>query len=274
MTTVNKASSAFLSKFLGLERKVALVTGSTAGLGRSMAEVLLQAGCTVFINGRNQERTQAAVDEIAKLVPGEKNRVFAATGDTSDIEAATAIVEEIKSKVGSLDVLVNNAGINLAEGTFEEQYSPEEWDKINKVNIQGPMNMSREALPLLKLSPAGRIINVSSMIAHVGNGENSLYTMTKGAMLAHTRSLAADMAGKEDSQNLTVNSVSPGIFMTDMNAKFTEEKDKLATVEATVPMQRLGRPEELAGAVLYLASDAASYTMGADVLVDGGFVAV
>ena len=123
------------------------------------------------------------------------------------------------------------------------------------------MNMS---LPLLKASPAGRIINVSSMIGPVGNGQNSLCIITKGAMLLFTKSLAAGMA----------KSVSPGIFMTDMNAKFTQEQEKLATVEKTVPMQRLGKPQELAGAVLYLASDASSDTVGADLLVDGGIVSV
>ncbi|CAJ1954801.1 unnamed protein product [Cylindrotheca closterium] len=273
LSMVRRSSEEYLSSFLGLDGKVALVTGSTGGLGRSIAETLLQAGCTVFINGRKLKSTQQAVDEIAKLVEDE-GRVFAAAGDTSDVKDTCAIVEEIKSKVGKLDILVNNAGINLPEAPFEEQYSPDSWGSINKVNIEGPMNMSKETLPLLKKSPAGRIINVSSMIGHVGNGDNSLYCLTKGAMLLFTKSLAADMAGKKDSRNLTVNSVSPGIFMTEMNAKFTEEKEKLASVEATVPMKRLGKPEELAGAVLYLASDASSYTMGADLLVDGGFVAV
>ena len=279
------SSETFLSSFFDLNGKVALVTGSTSGLGRAMAEVLLQAGCIVFINGRNPERTQKAVNEmIAQLLlkipideqQEDRRRVFAASGDTSNMDAATAIVQEITSQMGALDILVNNAGINLSEeGSFEEQYSsPAQWEKISKVNIEGPMNMSKQALPLLKKSCAGRIINVSSMIGHVGDGGNSLYAMTKGAMLLFTKSLAADVAGKPETRNLTVNSISPGIFMTDMNAKFTKDKETLATVEATIPMRRLGKPKELAGAVLYLASGASSYTMGADILVDGGFVAV
>lgn len=136
--------------------------------------------------------------------------------------------------------------------------------------------MAHAALPLLKQSPAGRIINVSSMIGHVGDAKNPLYTMTKAAMLMFTKSLAADLAGKveDDGNHMTVNSISPGIFATEMNAKFTQDPEALAKVERTVPMRRLGQPQELAGAVLYLASEAASYTTGSDILVDGGFVAV
>eukprot|EP00980_Cylindrotheca_fusiformis_P008743 scaffold1869_cov122-Cylindrotheca_fusiformis.AAC.5 len=268
------SSNAFLGTFLGLEGKVALITGSTGGLGRAMAEVLLQAGCKVVVNGRNEERTQKAADDIAACLSIDKSLILAAAGDTSDPEKAKAIIDKIRSTYDRLDILVNNAGINLPEGSFSDQYSPENWDKISSVNMKGPMNMCHEALPLIKASPAGRIINVASMIGHVGDAKNPLYTMTKAAMVMFTKSLAADMAGKEDSSRMTVNSISPGVFSTDMNAKFTEDPDALAKVESGIPMRRLGQPKELAGAVLYLASDAASYTTGGDIVVDGGFVAV
>jgi NAD(P)-dependent dehydrogenase (short-subunit alcohol dehydrogenase family) len=274
-TNTMSSPSSFLSDFLGYEGKVALVTGSTAGLGRAIAEVLLQAGCTVVVNGRNDERTQKVVDDmVTSCNVADKSRVLAAAGDTSDSAAAKVIVEKIRSTYNRLDILVNNAGINLPEGSFQDQYSPDNWNKISRVNIEGPMNMSHEALALIKASPAGRIINVSSMIGHVGDANNPLYTMTKAAMLLFTKSLAADMAGKPDSQNVTVNSISPGVFSTDMNAKFTSDSNALAQVEEGIPMRRLGQPKELAGAVLYLASDTASYTTGCDIVVDGGFVAV
>jgi NAD(P)-dependent dehydrogenase (short-subunit alcohol dehydrogenase family) len=283
LPSIMTTSSDFLTSFLGLDGKVALITGSTAGLGRAMAEVLLQAGCKVVINGRNPERTQTAVDEIRTSIGllenatgGGTTRVLAAAGDTSEPQAAQAIIEKIQSTYGRLDIVVNNAGVNLPEGSFEEQYSSEQWEKISRVNIQGPMNISYAALALLKKSPAGRIINVSSMIGHVGDAKNPLYTMTKSAILMFTKSLAVDLAGggNTESQNITVNSISPGIFSTDMNAKFTQDPEALQKVENTIPMRRLGKPKELAGAVLYLASDAASYTTGGDILVDGGFVAV
>ena len=204
-----------------------------------------------------------------------KDKVFAAAGDTSDPAAAKAIVDKINSTFGRLDMLVNNAGINLPEGSFQEQYSPENWQKISRVNMEGPMNMTHEALHLIKTSsPSGRIINVSSMIGHVGDARNPLYTMTKASMLMFTKSLAVDLARNPDSQHVTVNSISPGIFETEMNSKFTSDEQALKDVESGIPMKRLGQPKELAGAVLYLASDAASYTTGTDILVDGGFVAV
>ena len=182
-------SDSFLSSFLGYDGKVALVTGSTSGLGRAIAETLLQAGCrAVVINGRDEEKTQKAADDIASsLNLNDDSSVFAAAGDTSDPAAAKNIVEKINSKFGRLDILVNNAGINLPEGSFLEQYSPENWQKISRVNIEGPMNMSHEALPLIKTSsPSGRIINVSSMIGHVGDAKNPLYTMTKASILMFT----------------------------------------------------------------------------------------
>lgn len=271
---MTSSSAAFLSRYLGLEGKTALVTGSTSGLGRGIAEVLLQAGCKVVVNGRSEDRTQKAADDIATSLNLEKSMVLAAAGDTSDPDASKAIVQEIQKTYGHLDILVNNAGINLPEGSFHDQYSAENWEKISKVNMQGPMNMIHAALPLIKESPSGRIINVSSIIAHVGDARNPLYTMTKAGIKILTKSLAADLAGKDDSKNVTVNSVSPGVFNTEMNDKFTSDDDARAQVESGIPMRRLGDPKELAGAVLYLASDAASYTTGSDILVDGGFVAV
>ena len=184
------SSGEFLQAFLGLEGKVALVTGSTAGLGRAIAETLCQAGCIVIINGRNLERTANAAKDIAEQCQKEFGKdVVPIHGDTSDTSQAQTIVETIRTKLGRLDVLVNNAGINLPEAPFEEQYgTPGSWDKICQVNINGPMNMTHAALPLIKeTSSSGRIINVSSMIGHVGSPTNPLYCMTKAAMVRHTK---------------------------------------------------------------------------------------
>ena len=259
-----------MQSFFALEGKVALVTGSTAGLGRAIVETLCQAGCKVIVNGRSLDRTAKAAQEIAVKCSKDTSLVLAAHGDTSVPEQAKAIVDKIQLTFGGLDILVNNAGINLPEATFEKQYTPAQWESISKVNINGPMNMTHAALPLLQQSSAGRIINMSSMIGHVGSPTNPLYTMTKSAMLLFTKSLAAQLAKTKT----TVNSISPGAFKTDMNAKFTENEEALGEIEASIPMGRMGDPQELSGAVLFLASGAASYTTGSDILVDGGFVAV
>jgi len=260
-----------LNSFFGMEGKVALVTGSTAGLGRSIVETLCQAGCTVLVNGRSEERTDKACQEIIAKFGKDPSCVISAPGDTSKPEEVKQIIETIKaSSNGKLDILINNAGINLPEAKFEDQYSEDQWNKISKVNISGPLNMTHAALVLLKQSKAGRIINMSSMIAHVGSPTNNLYTMTKSAMLLFTKSLAAQLAMTK----ITVNSISPGAFKTDMNAKFTQDEKALKEIESSIPMGRMGDPQELAGAVLFTASDAASYMTGSDICVDGGFVAV
>ena len=294
-TAAAASSGAFLQSFLGLQGKVALVTGSTSGLGRAMAVTLCAAGCHVVVNGaRDPERTARAARDIAAHchvddVGGGDDatvdpttsfpRVLAAHGDASKPEQAAAVVEAIRSTFdGRLDILVNNAGINLPEDIFEIQYNHESWQKLNAVNLEGPMNMTQAALPLLKSSTSPRIINVSSMIGHAGSPTNTLYTMTKAAIQLFTKSLAAQLANEPGTKNgnvITVNSVSPGIFDTDMNAKFTlGPEESLKAVENGIPMRRLGKPQEVTGAVLYLASEAASYTTGTDIVVDGGYLAV
>ena len=174
----------------------------------------------MIVNGRYEERTEKVAKEIIeKCSPNHPDRVVAIHGDTSDPEQAKAIVDKIQEKFDGLDILVNNAGINLPEASFEEQYTPDNWQKINKVNLMGPMNMVQASLPLLKQSSGGRIVNVASMIAHVGSPTNPLYTMTKSAMAVFTKSLAADLAGNNDN-NITVNSISPGVFATEMNVSY------------------------------------------------------
>ena len=283
-TTKSVTTGSYLEMFLGLQGKVALVTGSTAGLGRAMAETLCLAGCHVIVNGRYAEKTEEAAEELRALVALQQSntnpeggvpRVFASHGDTSKPDQARQVVERIKETYGRLDILVNNAGMNLPEATFEEQFQDNNnWAKISSVNIEGPMEMIQLTLPLLKESSAGRIINVSSILGHVAGPSNPLYSVTKAAMLNLTKTLAAELAMATDSNKITVNSISPGAFDTAMNAKFTNDDTKREAVERNIPMGRLGQPHELAGAVLYLASAAASYTTGTDILVDGGYTAV
>ena len=142
-------------------------------------------------------------------------------------------------------------------------------------NVNSSRNLTKAALPFLKLSPAGRIINLSSIGGHVGLNHNVLYSMTKASMLLFTQSLAAELASATGpTSRITVNSVSPGVFATPMNAKFEEGNPAREEILRHIPVGRLGQPEELVGVVLYLASGAASYTTGADFKVDGGYCAV
>jgi 3-oxoacyl-[acyl-carrier protein] reductase len=255
-----------------------LVTGSTAGLGRAVAEALSRAGVKVAINGRDKERTETACAEIAqtcvpqslRVAGGGAPRVTAAYGDTSREDEAQQVVDQtVNAFGGRIDILINCAGINLPEGAFEAQ-TLEQWDQISAVNIGGVIRVTKAALPYLKQSKAGRIINVCSILGHVGGPTNTMYAMTKAAVLLFSKSLAAELANT----SVTVNSISPGVMATRMNSKFEADKATKRNAEKLVPMGRFGTPDEVVGAVLFLASAAASYCTGSDILVDGGYTSV
>jgi NAD(P)-dependent dehydrogenase (short-subunit alcohol dehydrogenase family) len=257
-----------------LEGKTALVTGSTAGLGRSIAEALCRSGVKVAINGRQKERTETACAEIMESCVPQSLRggapwVTVAYGDTSLDDEAQQVVEQTFNAFGGIDILINCAGINLPEDTFEAQ-TLGQWDQISAVNIGGPIRVTKAALPYLKQSKAGRIINVCSILGHVGGPSNAMYTMTKAAVLLFSKSLAAELANTL----VTVNSISPGVMATRMNSKFEKDKETKSNVEKSIPMGRFGTPDEIVGAALFLASAAASYCTGSDILVDGGFTSV
>lgn len=261
----------YVNALFGLHGKVAIVTGSTGGLGYAMAIAFLQCGATVVINGRTEERVIAARDDIY-LQTGRTSGLLAVAADMSLLDEAKYLVERTISTFGKIDIIVNNAGVNLPERPFE-QSTPEDWERVSSVNVKGPVNLTRAALPYLKESRAGRIINLSSIAGQVAVANNSLYSMTKAAMIQLTKSLAAELSTL-DNNNIVVNSVSPGVFETPMNAKFELGTAAREEIVRRIPMQRLGEPQELVGVVVFLASAAASYTTGADFLVDGGFTAV
>ncbi|KAA8497976.1 Nodulation protein G [Porphyridium purpureum] len=258
----------YLDELFGLRGRVAIVTGSTGGLGEAMAEALYCAGAKVIINGRYQERTEkaaaAALERLqGKAVLGADAELFPIAGDMKDMAQAAALVEKVEQKYGRIDILVNNAGVNLDEDSFENQL--DQWDLLMSTNLTGVFNVTKAALPLLKQAPSGRIINMTSVLSHIGSAKNVLYSATKGGLLMWTKSLALDLA----QTNVRVNCISPGPFQTAMNAKFEDEKAHTALM-AVVPQQRMGVPSELCGAVIFLASEAGGYMTGSDIRIDGG----
>jgi NAD(P)-dependent dehydrogenase (short-subunit alcohol dehydrogenase family) len=262
-----EGSADFLKDLFSLAGKVIIVSGSTSGLGYGMAKSLLQAGATVVINGRVDERVVAARDSIY-LETGVTSGLWCCAADVSVQLEAKELVAKVVAEHGKVDAIINNAGNNLIERPFADS-TIQDWECLCSVNLHGPINLTLAALPYLKQVPAGRIINLASIAGHVGMVGNAFYSMTKAAMLLFTKSLALELAGT----SVTVNSISPGVFATPMNAKFAQGTTRHDDIVKQIPADRLGLPHELAGVVVYLCSGASSYTTGADFLVDGGYTA-
>ena len=247
-----------------LHGRVALVTGGSKGLGEAMVRGLAEAGASVAMTSRHMEECAAtaagiAADTGAQIVPLE--------ADSSDPAKVTSARDAVLSRFGRLDVLVNNAGINVRTNLLD--LSVEEWQSVIDVNLTGPMLWMRAVLPTMVEAGYGRIVNIASTLAIVGLGERAPYTASKGGLLNMTRDTALEFA----SRGITVNAVCPGPFDTPLNRPVKDNPELYQKFLSKVPMGRWGDPAELAPAVVFLASDAASFITGSTLLVDGGSTA-
>ena len=253
-----------------LQGKVTLVTGGGSGIGRASAEAFAREAARVVVADRNEA---AALETAAKIgeIGGEATAV---AGDVTKSSDAEAMVLAATEKYGRLDVLLNSAGIT-SRGSMLKDASPEEvWDKVIDVNLKGTWLVSWYAVPAMERSGGGSIINLASTMALVGypagigDGFNP-YPPSKGGVLQFTRTLAVANAGK----NIRVNCLCPGFIATNLTAdlRANAETNEIA-VEGT-PMGRFGRPEEVANAALFLASDESSFVTGSPLIVDGGYTA-
>lgn len=240
-----------------LKNKVAVITGGTRGIGFAIAELFLKNGAKVAVLGSRMETVDKALEKLSGDVMG----LYPDLTDFSAVEAAFA---EIKSKFGKIDILVNNAGISAREPI--EAYDPDAFKGIMDLNVTAVFNGCKAAVPYMKEIGGGSIINTSSMVAKAGQVSGVGYPTSKFAVNGMTVSLAREL-GK---YNIRVNAVAPGVTRTDMVAALPEEM--IARVAAGIPMGRVGEPEEVANAFLFLASDMASYVSGAILGVDGGTI--
>ncbi len=239
-------------------KPVAIVTGASRGIGFAIAERLAKDGFDLAICGTRIETTQAAADKLK--VHGVK--VVARAVDVSDKDAVQLFVQETAKDFGRLDVLVNNAGIT--RDTLAMRMKAEDWQQVIDTNLSSVFYAAQAVLKPMMKAKGGRIINISSVVASMGNPGQLNYCASKGGIDALTRSLAREIG----SRGITVNAVAPGFIATDMTAELGE--DAHAALSDQIPLGRLGSPDDVAAAVAFLASDSAGYITGQVIRVNGG----
>ncbi len=246
---------------IDLSSRVALVTGSTRGIGRAIASALARAGARVAVTGRDVARAEAVAQEIMTEC-GVTARGYA--GDLSDTAHATALIAAVERDFGQLDILVNNAG--LTRDNLMLRIKDEDWDAVINANLRGAFVTCRAAARGMMKRRWGRIINVASVVGLTGNKGQVNYAASKAGLIGMTKSIARELA----SRNVLANVIAPGFIETDMTSAMTPEAR--ATLGAGIPLERLGTPEDIASMVVVLASDLTSYVTGQVFVVDGGMV--
>jgi NAD(P)-dependent dehydrogenase (short-subunit alcohol dehydrogenase family) len=246
-----------------LDGKIAIVTGSGGGIGRAIAQRFAAEGAHVWVTDINGE----TADETVRQIKAGGGTATAMVVDVSKGQDLTALVRNLDSAHGRVDVLVNNAGI-LIRGEIR-QLSDADWTKLREVNLDAILRLCRDALPLLYKSKTASIINISSIMAHRGLRPLAAYTTTKGAITALTKGLAVEYAPF----NVRVNAIAPGYVETAITDRLLRLPPvKKALIDKT-PMGRLGQPEDLTGAAVFFASDDSLYCTGSELAVDGGMSA-
>ena len=246
-----------------LTGKVALVTGASRGLGRAMSLALARAGCDVALNARTAEALEEVSHEIRAL--GRKS--LAVPGDVSDEHHVKGIVETTQKKFGRIDVLINNAGI--WKSGYLVRLALEDWQELLRVNMTGAFLAARAVAKVMLKQRSGKIINLSSIQAFRGAPQSMAYAATKAAIIQMTRVSAMELGPA----GIQVNAIAPGFFATDMTKPYQEDKGKKEMLDAYVariPLRRHGHPEDLSGAVVFLASRASDHITGQVIIVDGG----
>lgn len=244
---------------IDLSGKVALVTGASRGIGRAIALALAEAGATVAVNYKDDERL---ADEVVREIEQNGGTAVAWRADVADTNQAAAMVEEIASRFNRLDILINNAGV--ARDFLLLEMGEEDWREVLQTNSFGVYHCSKAVLKGMVMKRWGRIINLSSVAAVRGGKGQSNYAASKGAINAFTRSLAAEVGPK----GITVNAIAPGLIVTDMSQGVLAFSDHL--VRERIALRRLGQPQDVAPLAVFLCSEAADYITGQVIHVDGG----
>ena len=241
-----------------LKEKVALVTGASQGIGRDTSLALAEAGAKVAVAARSEEKLSALVTDIAAA----GGIALAVKMDVADAEQVKAGFKQILEKFGRLDILVNNAAIT--RDGLALRMKPDDWEAVLRTNLTGAHLCIQQALPPMMKARAGRIINISSVVAQAGNAGQANYVAAKAGLIGLTKAIAVEIA----SRNITVNAVAPGFIETPMTAALADKvREELRT---RIPLGRMGLAREIAAAIVFLASDEAAYITGHVLNVNGG----
>ncbi len=244
---------------IDLRGKKALITGSTRGIGRSIGEFLAKAGAQVVITGRDPSRAQEIAKEISEKF---QVQTLGVAMDMANQESIKEAYSKIEKECGGVDILINNAGIT--KDKLFLRMSLEDWEEVIRVNLTGTFLITSLCVKGMLKARWGRIINISSVVGFMGNVGQVNYSSTKSALIGFTKSLAKELA----SRNITVNAIAPGFIETDMTAVLSEEIKQ--SYLKNIPLGRFGKPEDVAGAVLFLCSEYADYITGEVIHINGG----
>jgi NAD(P)-dependent dehydrogenase (short-subunit alcohol dehydrogenase family) len=247
-----------------LENKIALITGASRGIGESIAMTLAGNGATCVLVSRKKE----ALDEVKEKITAKGGKADVIACNMGHLDQIKALFEQVESTYGKLDIVVNNAATNPF---FGEMVDAEEsvWDKTVQVNMKGPFFMIQYASKLMEKSGGGAIVNVASVNGIKPAPMQGIYSITKAAVISMTKAYAKELAGKK----IRVNALLPGLTKTKFAGALFDNKEIYDHVVQQIPMQRHAEPDEMAGAVLYLVSEASSFTTGTTIICDGGALA-
>jgi len=251
-------------RLFDLTGRVAVVTGGSKGLGQAMAAGLASAGADVVVVSRHLQDVEAVA---AELTHDFGRRALGLAADVTDVEAVQNMIAQVTGQFGKIDILINNAGINIRGPIDELTY--EQFQQVMQVNVNGAWLCTQAVVPQMKAAGQGRIINLASTLGVVGLANRTPYTSSKGAVVQMTRALGLELAPF----GITCNAICPGPFLTEMNVPIADTEEARKFIVGAVALNRWGRLEEIQGAAIYLASDASSFVTGSLLMVDGGWTA-
>ena len=240
--------------------KTVLITGGSKGIGKGIVQTFAKSGATVCFMARNRGQSEALEQEIKGA--GQICTFYQA--DVADIDQCSTVVTSVVKEFGSLDIVINNAGIT--DDNLIMRMKKESWDQVINVNLSGIFNMCKAAVRPMMKKKQGRIINMSSVVGVTGNPGQVNYAAAKAGVIGFTKSLAKEVA----SRNITVNAIAPGYIKSDMTDKLTEQQQK--SIMDTIPMNRMGSFDDIANGALFLASPLADYITGTTLHINGGMV--